>query len=187
MYNIPDALMLRTSVRRYKSTPVSREDILTVLEAARLAPSWENGQPIRYIVVDEPQTLKLITSPESVTGVNAWMKSAPCVIVGVADPSKSGVRQGIPYYLVDFGASMENLMIAAASLRLGTCWIGLFNEERVKKVLNIPDNLRVVSLTPLGYPDYPTTLSPEESYSKKISRRVKMEEFAFSNSWGKAL
>ncbi len=187
MYDMPDALKLRNSVRRYKPTPVPQEAIITVLEAARLAPSWENGQPVRYIVVKDPEVLKDLTTPESVTLVNSWMKNAPCVIVGVADPDKSGVRDGIPYYLVDFGASMENLMIAAASLGLGTCWIGLFNEKRIKKILHIPSNLRVVSLTPLGYPDYSKVLSVEESYSRKIGRRIKMEEFAFLEQWGKRI
>ncbi len=183
MVEIPDALKLRNSVRRYKSKTPTREEIKTVLDAARIAPSWENDQPVRYIVADDPGLVKKLTSVDVVTPVNAWMKSAPCVIVGVADPSKSGVRDGLPYYLVDFGASMENLMIAAAALGLGTCWIGLFNEDKVKEILRIPSRLRVVSLTPLGYPDYPKTLDAEESYKRKSTRRVPLEDFATFNGW----
>ena len=180
---IPDDIKLRNSVRRYKPTEVPIDKILTILDAARIAPSWENDQPVRYVVVNEPRVLKQITSVETVTMGNAWLKSAPCVIVGVADPSKSGVREGIPYYLVDFGASMENLMLAASSLGLGTCWIGAFNESRVKSILSIPEELRVVALTPLGYPDYPRTLTPDESYSKKVSRRISLKDFSFFNEW----
>lgn len=186
VYNeIPNTIKLRSSVRRYKSTPVSMNEILTVLDAARLAPSWENDQPVRYVVASDPEILSKITSIETVTSVNSWLKSAPCVIVGVSDPRKSGVREGLPYHLVDFGASMENLMLAATSLGLGTCWIGLFNEKRVKSILSIPKDLRVIALTPLGYPDYPKTLSADESYSKKISRRVALKDFAFFNKWKK--
>ncbi len=183
MLDIPNALKLRNSVRRYTSKVPSREEIETVLEAARMAPSWENDQPVRYIVIDDPSLVKKITDVDVVTSVNAWMKSAPCVIVGVANPSKSGVREGLPYYLVDFGASMENLMVAAAALGLGTCWIGLFNEKRVKELLNIPSHLRVVSLTPLGYPDYPKKLSAEDSYERKRARRIPLNDFASFNGW----
>ncbi len=184
MYDeIPNIIKLRSSVRRYKPTPVPADKILTVLDAARLAPSWENDQPVRYVVVNDPEILSKITSAETATSVNSWIKNAPCVIVGVSDPHKSGVREGLPYYLVDFGASMENLMLAATSLGLGTCWIGLFNENRVKSILSIPRDLRVVALTPLGYPDYPQTLSADESYSKKISRRMALNDFAFFNKW----
>ena len=186
MYDIPDAIKLRNSVRRYKPIPVPKDAILAVLEAARLAPSWENEQAVRYVVVEDAKLLKEVTDIESVTNVNSWMKNAPCVVVGVADPNKSGMREGIPYYLVDFGASMENMMIAAASIGLGTCWIELFNEERIKKILNIPRDLRVISLTPLGYPDY-SPLSAQESYSRKIKRRIEMKEFAFLNAWGKPI
>ncbi len=184
MYDeIPNIIKLRSSVRRYKPTPVSMDKILTVLDAARLAPSWENDQPVRYVVVNDPEILQEISAVETVTSVNSWIKSAPCVIVGISDSHKSGVKEGLPYHLVDFGASMENLMLAAVSLGLGTCWIGLFNEERVKSILSIPKDLRVISLTPLGYPDYHKTLDADESYSKKVSRRVELNAFAFFNKW----
>ncbi len=157
--------------------------IKIVLDAARIAPSWENDQPVRYVVVDEPELVAKVTDSKIVTPVNSWMKSAPCVIVGVGNPSKSGTRKGLPYYLVDFGASMENLMVAAASLGLGTCWIGLFNEDKVKEILKIPSRFRVIALTPLGYPDYPKTLNAEESYIRKDKRRVTLDEFASFNEW----
>jgi nitroreductase len=137
----------RRSIRKYKSTPVSQDDIEYVLEAARLAPSWSNRQCWRYIVVTDEELRKKIT-------IRDWAAEAPVVIVGCADPTKAGNQAGKPYYMLDMGISMEHLVLAAHDRGLGTCWLGLhFDEDVLREALEVPESHRVVALTPLGYPD----------------------------------
>ena len=142
-----DVIRKRRSIRKYKPDPVPEEKIRYVLEAARLAPSWGNRQCWRYIVVTDEKLRRKIATRE-------WIAQAPVIIVGCADPSKSGNKFNQPYYMLDLGISMEHLILAAAEQGLGTCWIGgQFDEKAVKEALGIPKHIRVVALTPLGYPD----------------------------------
>jgi nitroreductase len=138
----------RRSIRRYSPAPLSKDALETVLEAARLAPSSGNTQCWRYVVVtDRDIKRKLAEAGE------AFVEEAPAIIVACADPATSHRRAGLDYFLVDIGISFEHLILAATGLGLGTCWIGGFDEETVKKILGVPDEIRVVAYTPLGYPD----------------------------------
>ena len=143
-----DVLNRRKSIRKYTSQKVPEDSLIRVLEAARIAPSWGNKQCWRYIVVDDPTVLKKIVSSLAKTF------NAPMFIVAGADPSHSGHKNGMDYYLVDVGISMEHLVLAAAAEGLGTCWLGgMLDEAVVKRELNIPDSMKVVAMTPLGYPE----------------------------------
>ncbi len=142
-----DVVRKRRSIRKYRADPVPESEIDYILEAARLAPSWKNGQCWRYIVVTDPELKKKITMRD-------WAATAPVVIVACADPGKTGDREGRPYYMLDMGIGMEHLVLAAAERGLGTCWIGLhFEENVVREALGVPEGIRVVAITPLGYPD----------------------------------
>lgn len=141
-----DLVRKRRSIRRYKSDPVPQGKLKYVLEAARLAPSMGNRQCWRFIVVTDEAKRKAITTRE-------WAAGAPAVIVGCAYPHLSGSRFNQQYYMLDMGIAMEHLILAAAEQGLGTCWIGgQFDEETVRQALGIPKGVRVVALTPLGYP-----------------------------------
>lgn len=136
----------RKSIRRYKSDPVPQRKLEHVLEAARLAPSWGNRQCWRFIVVTDEAKKRAITTRE-------WAAQAPVIIVGCAYPNLSGSRFNQQYYMLDMGIAMEHLILAAAEQGLGTCWIGgQFDEGAVRQALGIPEGVRVVALTPLGYP-----------------------------------
>jgi len=136
----------RRSIRRYKSDPVPTQKLEYVLEAGRLAPSWGNRQCWRFIVVTDKAKKKAISTRD-------WIAEAPLIIVGCAHPDLSGTRFNQQYYMLDMGIAMEHMILAAAEQGLGTCWIGgQFDEEEVKQTLNIPEDVRVVALTPLGYP-----------------------------------
>ncbi len=139
----------RRSVRSFQKAPVEEEKLQYVLECARLAPSWRNGQCWRFIVVRDPEMRKRIatTSP-----LNTWLKTAPVILVACADPRDSGRRRGIDYLAVDVGIAFEHLMLAAADVGLGTCWLGAFDEKRIKEALKISERIKVVALSPLGYP-----------------------------------
>ena len=147
MLEFIELVKMRKSIRRYKPDSIPEEKLNYVLEAARLAPSWKNSQPWRFIIVTKEEVKKKITTRD-------WAAEAPIIIVGVADPTISGTRENKQYYLVDMGIAMEHMMLAATEVGLGTCWIGLrFNEEIVKETLKIPEQYQVVAITPLGYPD----------------------------------
>jgi len=154
----------RRSIRKYKKERVPEKDLEYVLEAARLAPSWGNRQCWKYIVVTDEALKKKITMKD-------WTAEAPVVIVACADPAKSGDKDGKPYYMLDVGISMEHLMLAAADNGLGTCWLGgQFDEKVVKEALGIPESIRVVALTPLGYPDEVPLPKDRKSLDEAVSR-----------------
>ena len=142
----------RHSVRTYRPEPVPNELILQCLEAARAAPSWRNGQCWRFIVVQDRTTIEKLAG-QRVYGypINAWLKTAPVVIVACADPRDSGQHGDLPYWAVDTAIAMEHLVLAATALGLGTCWIGGFDEQSVRAVVAVPEPIRVVAYTPLGY------------------------------------
>lgn len=137
----------RRSIRRYKPDPVPREQIEAVLEAARLAPSWANSQCWKFVVVTDEAARQALAKAG-----NEWVAHAPVIIAACADPTKPGTKGDQPYYLVDIGIALEHLMLAAADLGLGTCWIGWFDEAVARQALGAPEQIRVVAFTPLGVP-----------------------------------
>ena len=145
----------RYSVRAYKSRPVEEEKLQKVLDAARLAPTAANRQPFRIIVVKtegRESELKRIYRAE-------WFTQAPLVICACAVPGEAWTRSdGKDYYDVDTTIAMDHLILAAANLGLGTCWIAAFDAAATKEILGLPDDIEPVALTPLGYPaDNPRT------------------------------
>ena len=142
-----DVVRKRRSIRRYKPDPVPEEEIKYILEAARLAPSWANTQCWHFIVVTDPEVKGKIGE----AGFR-WSARGPAMIVACADAAKVGSREDQYYYLVDIGIALEHLVLAAVDRGLGTCWVVGFSEAKVKEILGVPENIRVVALTPLGYP-----------------------------------
>ncbi|MCK5030077.1 MAG: nitroreductase family protein, partial [Thermoplasmatales archaeon] len=84
--------------------------------------------------------------------VNRWLRKVPIIIVACGDPTLSGANNNIDYFAVDVAIAMEHIILAATDIDLGSCWIAAFNEKKVKEILEIPNRIRVVALTPLGYP-----------------------------------
>lgn len=164
----------RRSIRKYKDLPVEHEKIMQILDAARLAPSWKNMQCWRFLVLTEQKQRALVLDafPDDNPGKKA-IASAPVVVVVCADPSDSGIENGIEYYIADTAIAFEHFCLAAYSLGLGTCWMGWYDETKIKTALNIPEHIRVVGLTPLGYPDQEPKPRP-----RKI-----IEEISFFNKW----
>ncbi len=169
------AIAERRSIRRYKLDPVGEEQLLRVLDAARQAPSWKNLQCWRFIVIrsEEGKAGILGAFNDSNPGKKAIMP-APVLIILCADPQASGVIDEKAYYLVDAGIAMEHLILAAWAEGLGTCWMGEFDEKTIKTAMDIPDNWKVVGLTPLGYPDQDPKPRPRKS----------LEEICFREKWG---
>ncbi len=144
-----DLARKRYSVRNYKETPVEKEKLLEVIEAARLSPSAVNYQPRHFIIVTDEELKNRIAE----TYPRDWFRKAPAVIVVCGDHSISWKRKdGKDHCDIDTAIAIDHLTLAAADIGLGTCWICAFDAEKCHQVLNLPENLEVVALVPIGYP-----------------------------------
>ncbi len=139
----------RRSIRLYEKKPVETEKLNRILEAGRLAPSASNKQPWRFVVV----TNEKVKEKLRVAYDEEWFVSAPVIVIGCAVPEKAWIRRdGQEYWMVDVAIAMQNMILAATELGLGTCWIADFTDEKsIRKALKLPSNIRVVAMTPLGY------------------------------------
>ena len=146
-----DVISTRRSVRSYADTPIPKEILHKVLDAARLAPSGSNRQPTRLIVIlDQARINALVPMCSNQT----FIAQAPVLIVGVGKslPNNRGGYMGSYGMLVDAAIVMDHLTLAARAEGLGTCWIGAFDYKPIKAFLKIPEDWNVVALTPIGYP-----------------------------------
>ncbi|WP_443660920.1 nitroreductase family protein [Clostridium algidicarnis] len=165
----------RTSNKSYKSTPIPKEKLDNIINAALMAPSWKNKTCYRFIFINERKLIDQISN----TIINKTDKTAnavtqaPIIAVIVANPSESGEDDNKSYFMLDCGIAMEHLILAATNEGYGTCWIGSFDEETVSKVLNIPENFKVVAMTPIGETDENDEHYPPKDISKHI----------YYNSW----
>jgi len=175
-----EVIETRRSIRKYKSESIPEDILNKVLEAARIAPSWSNLQCWKYIVIKDENTKKALAGVlPSGNPVKKAFTQAPLIIAGCADPERSGYigSQRIgdkQWHIIDLGISMQQLVLAATNEGLGTCWVCWFSEKAIKEILNVPANIDVVALTPLGYPD-------EEP---KAKRRKSIEEIVYYGQYG---
>ncbi len=140
----------RYSVRSYQNKSVEPEKLNRVLEAARVAPSAKNFQEWRFIVVQDAETRKkLMVAANN----QSFVAEAPVVIVCCAVNTDYVMRCGQLAYPIDVAIAIDHMTLQAAEEGLGTCWIGSFYEDQVKRILGIPENnIKVVELLTLGYP-----------------------------------
>ncbi len=173
----------RKSVRKYTEKQVEPEKLEKVMMAAQNAPSWKNGQCWKFIVATDPEIKKSIIKYSSAFN-QTWMGKEYAIIVACGNPDESGYRNGQHYYLVDVAIAMQNLVLEATSLGLGTCWIGAFEEDKLKNLLKIPDTFRIVALTPLGYPAKKDGLvgSIAKNVVRRHTRKPLTDIFSF-NRW----
>ena len=148
---VMEAIESRKSIRSYTNQPVESEKLFQVLEAGRLAPSANNQQAWKFIVVTE----------EGLRGRLAracrdqmFVAEAPITLVVVAN-SPRDMYCGQPARTVDCSIALSFMMLEAAELGLGTCWLGAFSSDGVRKVLDIPEEYEIVAVSPLGYPAKP--------------------------------
>jgi nitroreductase len=180
-----EAINTWKSTRKFQDTPIEEEKLEAVLEAVRRAPSWANMQCWRLIVVEDAaikQRLSELAYVESyfaplgykTNPAQKGIEQAPVVVVLCADPDKSGKIRNQEYYLTDAGIASQNLMLAAHSLGLGTVFVGVFDEEKIRPLLDIPQEIRIVGLFPIGYPIDAGEPRPRKS----------LGEIVFSEKWG---
>ena len=180
-----EAIRTRRSVRKYSDRPVEPEKLQAVLEAVQQAPSWSNLQCWSLVVVtdqavrDRISELSYVESFFAAYGYKSnpaqkALAQAPIVIVACADPLRSGDLRGEQYYMADMGIATENLMLAAHDQGLGSVFVGVFDEEKLKELLQIPAEIRIVGLFPLGYP---------AGESKGGPPRKPLNEFVHYGTW----
>jgi len=156
-----DAIKQRRSMRKYDAKPVPERDLRAILEAGRQAPSAANRQPWHFVVVkDEEMRRKLA---EACSG-QTWMGDAGAIVAGLGKPSVNE-----KWYAVDVAIAMQNMILAATALGYGTCWIGAFEHDRVRELLEAPEDLRVVALTPIGVPADRPDARPRQPLSEFAS------------------
>jgi nitroreductase len=146
-----EVIKTRRSVRAYASDPIPDDVLNRVLDAARIAPSGSNRQPWKFILVKDGDVKKKLVSS---CGGQSFIAEAPLVIVacGRNIHYNRGGYMGDMSMLVDVSIAVDHLTLAARAEGLGTCWIGLFDNESIKKLLQIPKDVNVVALVSIGYP-----------------------------------
>lgn len=176
-------MLARSSVRRYEERDVSDADVLSTIEAARLAPSASNGQPWRFVVVKSPEAREKLAR-ESLSGMFAptrFAAKAPVIIALCAEKAEAlSIAQSIKdraMYQLDCGIAGEHLVLRAAELGLGTCWIGWFNRRKAARALGVPAHVRVVSLIAMGYP------AQGQMGRRKVRRPL--SSFVWKDAWGR--
>jgi len=148
-----EAIKTRRSVRAFTNEPVSDNEVKKLIDAARQAPSAGNIQPWEFIVVRDAEIKRGL----SVAALDqTFIEEAPVVIVVCANQMRSSLGYGSRgvnlYCLQDTAAATQNMLLAAQALGLATCWVGAFEEEEARKVLNIPNGVRPVAIIPVGHP-----------------------------------
>ena len=169
--DIYQAIRTRKSVRSFLNKDIEEDKLQRILEAVRLAPSAKNTQEWRFVVVrDRQKREQLARAADNQTFVG----EAPVVIACCAETDKRVMRCGLECYPIDVAIAIDHLTLAAAAEGLGTCWIGAFESERVKQILGIPQEIIVVELLILGYPQDPAI---------KEKSRLKLAEIVHYEKW----
>jgi len=167
---VMEAIRKRFSSRAWKPYEVEEEKTEQLMEAARLAPSASNRQEWRFVLVRDRQMREKLA--EAARG-QSFVGEAPVVIVACAQSAGHVMACGLECHPIDVAIAVDHITLAAVELGLGTCWIGAFNADEVKRLLNIPAEVVVVALLPVGYP-------AQEAGPKK---RLPLQEIVMHERW----
>jgi len=171
-----EAIKTRKSIRAYSPMPVPNELLLKIAEAAQLAPSAGNIQPWHFIFVTDQDKRKILS--KSIYA--GFLAGSPVVVVGCGNQKVSP-----RWYVVDTTIALEHIVLAAASEGLGTCWVGSFEEDKVKQLLKIPEDYRVVALLAMGYPQEKFDLTGKVAHL--IFKRKRIDQIVSYDEFGKQL
>ena len=168
--DVSEAIQVRRSIRKYKNTDIEDEKIKKILESARIAPSAANRQEWKFLVVRDDETRKKLV--DACNG-QRFVAEAPVLIAACSTESNTIMPCGQYAYTVDLSIALSFMILQATELELGTCWLGAYNESQVKTILDIPDDIRVVGMIVLGYPDEKPGARPR----KTMDVVVKMDKW----------
>lgn len=170
--DVAEAIRNRRSSRRFLDKDIPESAIEALIDAVRWAPSAGNLQARRFYFVQE-QELKEMLAVAAIGQM--FISSAPLVVVACADLNRIshyGKRGRELYVIQDVAAAVENMMLQACELGLGSVWVGAFNDEQIVKILEIPDYLRPMAIIPIGYPAHQPA-APRRYEKDEIVRMVK--------------
>lgn len=165
-------IRLRYSCRKYQGKEVDRKLIRRIVDVARSAPSCMNFQEWRFVVVENSQIIKLISEKAC---HQTPLRTAPVLLICCAETNYHVMKCKQLSYPIDVSIIIDHITLLATEAGLGTCWIGAFDEDKVKEICDIPQKIRVVELLTIGYPG-------DKPQSKK---RLELDEILFKNQWGK--
>ncbi len=163
-----EAIKSRRSIRKYTKDPVPEGLIVKILDAGRWAPSASNRQPWSFIVLKDEEVRRKIAEA---TTYGKFLAEAPLGIAVVVDPQAS------THPVEDGAIAAQNMLLAAHALGLGACWIGSYNsfyEEKIKTILSIPKNKRLLSIISIGFPAESPTRTRKE-----------LRQIVFTDQYGK--
>ena len=169
--DVHQAIITRRSVRSYSPRPIPPEVEDRMRQALRYAPSACNIQPWRFIWVTDPQTRKEVARASN---DQLWMAEAPVTVVGCGLPDQAykGMGGSGNSVEIDVAIALDHLSLAAVAEGLGTCWIGAFDEQEIKRLLGVPPEVKVVAMIPLGYPASPELNHPLDDTARKPRAEV---------------
>ncbi|MFQ5909123.1 MAG: nitroreductase family protein [Thermoplasmata archaeon] len=170
---VKKAIRDRRSIREFRSEPVSEELVAELIELANMAPSAGNLQAREFIVVRDEHTKEALTAA---AGNQNFISRAPvCIVVCVNYEriAHYGQRGRELYVLHDTGAAIQNILLAAHDMGLGTVWVGAFNETPVRRLLNLPEHIRPVAIVPVGHP----AQQPRMRTRRDLSDIMRMESW----------
>lgn len=156
----------RRSVRSYLPREVESEKLAAVLEAGRLAPSARNRQEWRFVVVTDPALQERLA--QAAYG-QEFVAQAPVVLVVCDTGGEYVMTCGQPGGTVDCSIALSFMMLQATELGLGTCWLGKYDAQSVREILGIPPAVRVVAMTPLGYPAEDPAARPRKQSAEVVA------------------
>jgi nitroreductase len=165
--SLVETILSRRSIRRYEKKEIQNDVLAKILEAGQQAPSAVNRQPFHFIVLTDDN----IKNELSKGFFNRFIKDSAITIVGCAN---TGDLLTGKWSIVDTTIALQNMVIAAWAMGVGSCWIGDFNEDKVKQLLKIPDKWNVVALVSFGYP----AEQPKPKRKKSVEELVSVNVFS---------
>jgi len=168
---ILEIIKKRRSIRKFKEKEIPKEDVEKLISALMLAPSAGNLQSRKFYFIFNKEIREKL---KEAAFNQEFIAQAPLVIVALSDKRISlryGKRGVNLYSICDVSASVENLLLVATELGLGTCWVGAFDEKRVSQILNLPPSLRPICLVPVGYPEENPSSAPRLKKEEVIKFR----------------
>lgn len=173
-----DVVERRRSIKKYSDRPIEKEKLYRILQTSTLIPSWSCKHCWRFLIIDDRELIwETAECIDEANPVKKALFEAPAVVVICGDPENTEEIDEKEYYMADCGIAMGYFMLSACNEGLSTCWIGLFNEDELKNVLDIPEHTRIVAISPLGYGSEPAADRPGKS----------IKDIAFHDKWDMAM
>ncbi|MFX1449303.1 MAG: nitroreductase family protein [Promethearchaeota archaeon] len=155
--DVYEIIKKRRSIRSYKLGEMPKDNLMKILHSAQLAPSASNMQPYKFIIVQDTQLKKEVAK---LANHQLFLSKAAVIVIALGDPNRE------KWYKVDLAIAMEHMVLVATELGYGTCWIGAFDEESIKKLLKIPDDLKIVALLPIGLSNQSPPARPRKEFKE---------------------